>query len=616
MPQEVEAGLAGLALVQAVCGTVAQTRRAMCVADVQASGDPTVRLIKDLGVRAYACFPLLAAGDRLLGTLSFGSRRRDRLSEGDLAFLGSIARYLAAVRERLRAEAALRASEARLRELQAELLHVSRLSAAGEMAAALAHELNQPLTAAASAVQAARRTLASASPEGLDGQPPEVREAMDLAAEQARRAGQIVRRLRDFVARGEADKRLESLPRLVEEAAALALVGAKERGVAVALAHRTRPAPGARRPDPDPAGAVQPDAQRPRGDGRRRGAGERQAGTRRGTASWWCPRHLPAPARSRSRWPTPARAWRRRWPDGCSSPSSRPSRKAWAWACRSAARSWRRMAGGSGPNPTREAARCSASPCRRHGHRRQELDRGPSSAMTEEDGRSPPLVSGAAGRRGADPGPASRAVHVIDDDEAVRRALAMLFRSAGIPVETHPSGSAFLEALPALREDAVGCVLTDVRMPGLDGLELLRRLKQGGFRRPVVVMTAHGDVAMAVRAMKAGAVDFVEKPFDDEALLAATEAALGTPQASGAAGADDAAERIAALSPREREVLDLLVAGKPNKLIARDLGLSPRTVEVHRARLMARLGVGSLAEAVRLAVHAELGARGNNRAQA
>jgi two-component system, LuxR family, response regulator FixJ len=134
-------------------------------------------------------------------------------------------------------------------------------------------------------------------------------------------------------------------------------------------------------------------------------------------------------------------------------------------------------------------------------------------------------------------------------------------------------------------------------------------LKQGGFRRPVVVMTAHGDVAMAVRAMKAGAVDFVEKPFDDEALLAVTEAALRTAQGSGAAGADDAAERIAALSPREREVLNLLVAGKPNKLIARDLGLSPRTVEVHRARLMARLGVGSLAEAVRLAVHAELGLR-------
>jgi two-component system, LuxR family, response regulator FixJ len=229
--------------------------------------------------------------------------------------------------------------------------------------------------------------------------------------------------------------------------------------------------------------------------------------------------------------------------------------------------------------------------------------------MTEENGRSPPLVSGAAGRRGADPGPASRVVHIIDDDDAVRRALAMLFRSAGIPVETHPSGSAFLEALPSAQEDAVGCILTDVRMPGLDGLELLRRLKRAGFGRPVVVMTAHGDVATAVRAMKAGAADFVEKPFDDEALLAVVDAAFKAPRASGAAEADEAAARIAALSPREREVLEHLMAGKPNKHIARDLGLSPRTVEVHRARMMARLGVGSLAEAVRLAVQAELGQR-------
>src|SRR5918997_62475 len=186
--------------------------------------------------------------------------------------------------------------------------------------------------------------------------------------------------------------------------------------------------------------------------------------------------------------------------------------------------------------------------------------RGPPDAGRWRSRWPPPLVSGAAGRRGADPGLASRAVHVVDDDDAVRRALAMLFRSAGIPVETHPSGSAFLEALPSLRADAVGCVLTDVRMPGLDGLELLRRLKQGGFQRPVVVMTAHGDVAMAVRAMKAGALDFIEKPFDDEALLAVTEAALGTARTPGAAaGADDAAERVAALSPREREVLELLI---------------------------------------------------------
>lgn len=200
-------------------------------------------------------------------------------------------------------------------------------------------------------------------------------------------------------------------------------------------------------------------------------------------------------------------------------------------------------------------------------------------------------------------------MHVIDDDDAVRRALAMLLRSAGMAVETHPSGLDFLHALPRLGGNAVACVLTDMRMPGLDGLELLRRLREGGFRRPVVVMTAHGDISTAVRAMKAGAADFVEKPFDDGLLLATVEAALEASRAPGAAGADGAAAKLAALSPREREVLDLLAAGNPNKHIARALGLSPRTVEVHRARLMERLGVGSLAEAVRLAVQAEFGHR-------
>jgi two-component system response regulator FixJ len=143
-----------------------------------------------------------------------------------------------------------------------------------------------------------------------------------------------------------------------------------------------------------------------------------------------------------------------------------------------------------------------------------------------------------------------------------------------------------------------------MRMPGLDGLQLLHRLKQRRFRQPVIVMTAHGDISTAVKAMKAGAVDFVEKPFDDDVILAAIGAAL-KPAAAQRPGA--AVSRISGLSAREREVLDLLVAGKPNKLIADELGLSPRTVEVHRARLMTRLGVGSLAEAVRIAVRAELG---------
>ncbi len=208
-------------------------------------------------------------------------------------------------------------------------------------------------------------------------------------------------------------------------------------------------------------------------------------------------------------------------------------------------------------------------------------------------------------------------VHVVDDDEAVRRAIAMLLKSVGIPVETHASGTAFLGTLRSqgAADTAVGCVLTDVRMPGVGGLDLLRCLSEAGFRRPIIVMTAHGDVAMAVQAMKAGASDFIEKPFDDEVLLAAVDSALTTPIMS-AAGVDapepaaaDAEARIAALSKREREVLELLVAGKSNKRIAQELGLSPRTVEVHRARLMMHLKVESLAEAVRLAVQAELSQR-------
>jgi two-component system response regulator FixJ len=219
-------------------------------------------------------------------------------------------------------------------------------------------------------------------------------------------------------------------------------------------------------------------------------------------------------------------------------------------------------------------------------------------------------------------------VHVLDDDEAVRRGVSLLLQSACIPTVTHASGTAFLNALANLNESDIGCVLTDVRMPGLDGVALLEHLKAAGFSRPVVVMTAHGDVATAVRAMKAGAVDFIEKPFDDEMLLDVIERAVAIhgagrghdsrsghdlgravlPDGLAAAHPEvvEAARRMAELSPREREVLALLVEGKPNKLIAYELGISQRTAEVHRARLMARLGVRSLAEAVRLAVKAEL----------
>jgi two-component system response regulator FixJ len=217
-------------------------------------------------------------------------------------------------------------------------------------------------------------------------------------------------------------------------------------------------------------------------------------------------------------------------------------------------------------------------------------------------------------------------VHVIDDEEEVCWGIATLLMSASLDVTTHVSGRAFLDRLPALPKDRIGCVLTDIQMPDLDGLELLGQLNSQGFQRPIVVMTGHGDVSTAVRAMKAGAFDFIEKPFDDNALLAIIWAAIGTPGADDPSGAPrgtgqggvkdprvaEAASRVAALSPREREVLGLALDGKPSKIIAYELGISARTVEVHRTRMLTRLGVGSLAEAARLAVWAEMLAAGGS----
>lgn len=201
------------------------------------------------------------------------------------------------------------------------------------------------------------------------------------------------------------------------------------------------------------------------------------------------------------------------------------------------------------------------------------------------------------------------AVHVIDDDEAVRDSLAFLFGSAGLPARTYESAAAFLAVAPGLR---AGCVLTDVRMPGMDGLALQRRLGELGVRLPVVVMTGHGDVPVAVRALKAGAADFIEKPFDDDALLAAVRAALAANRRDREldAEAERVAARLARLTPRERQVFDRLVAGQRNKAIARDLGASPRTVEVHRARVMEKMGARTLSELVRMALGAGVGGPG------
>jgi two-component system response regulator FixJ len=191
--------------------------------------------------------------------------------------------------------------------------------------------------------------------------------------------------------------------------------------------------------------------------------------------------------------------------------------------------------------------------------------------------------------------------HVVDDEAQVRRSLALLLRAAGFEAHPHESGEAFLRAAPAL---PFGCVLLDIRMPGLDGIAVLREMAGRGLRMPVVVVTAHGDVPLAVQAMKAGACDFVEKPCGGAELIGAAEAALarGDDAAAAAREAAEAAARVARLTRREAEVLAGLVAGRQYKVIAIELGLSHRTVEIHRANAMSRLGARSLSEAVRIAM--------------
>lgn len=198
----------------------------------------------------------------------------------------------------------------------------------------------------------------------------------------------------------------------------------------------------------------------------------------------------------------------------------------------------------------------------------------------------------------------TRCVYVVDDDPAIRRSLERLLDAVGFRVNSYATPSAFLGVADDL---AVGCVLLDLRMPEMDGFEVQARLLLLNPDLPVIVITAQGDVQTAVRAMKAGAVDFIEKPYSDDALIAAIESALNTGAAEGR-GADIAAAvvLIDTLSPREREVLDALVAGQPNKIIAFGLGISVRTVEVHRSRMMDRLGVRQLGQAVRLSVLASL----------
>ena len=201
---------------------------------------------------------------------------------------------------------------------------------------------------------------------------------------------------------------------------------------------------------------------------------------------------------------------------------------------------------------------------------------------------------------------ATRTVHVVDDDEAIRQSVGFLLRKAGYAVETYAAGTVFLKSVS---RQTPGCLLLDVRMPEIDGLEVQERLAQQGIAMPVVMLTGHGDVTLAVRAIKAGAIEFLEKPFERAALLAAIEAALDHAARAGRGqlAAVDATTRLAALTTREGEVLSGMVTGQPNKLIAYDLGIATRTVEVHRARLMEKLSARSLSDVLRIAFAAGLG---------
>ena len=201
---------------------------------------------------------------------------------------------------------------------------------------------------------------------------------------------------------------------------------------------------------------------------------------------------------------------------------------------------------------------------------------------------------------------ASRTVHLVDDDESIRRSVSFMLRTSNYIVKTYASGVEFLNDAKAI---VPGCILLDVQMPEVNGLEVQKRLREQGVLFPVIVMTAHGDVTVSVQAMKAGAIDFIEKPFDKAVLIGAIEDGFARIEQSGRrhARAEEARVRLDALTPRELDVMEGLVRGHPNKTIAYDLEISPRTVEIHRANAMTKLGVASLSEALRIAFAAGLG---------
>jgi two-component system, LuxR family, response regulator FixJ len=198
----------------------------------------------------------------------------------------------------------------------------------------------------------------------------------------------------------------------------------------------------------------------------------------------------------------------------------------------------------------------------------------------------------------------SKLIHLVDDDEAIRKSASFMLKTSGFQVKVYESGTDLLKVATQLE---AGCILLDIRMPGMDGLEVQQALRDKGVGLPVIIMTGHGDVTLAVQAMKAGAIDFIEKPFEKSVLLSAIEQGFDGLQRSKSNLdlAESAKVRIQSLTLREQDVLQGLAKGLPNKTIAYDLKISPRTVEIHRANLMSKLGAKSLSEALRIAFAAE-----------
>lgn len=443
-------------------------------------------------------------------------------------------------------------TQLRLEELQSELIHVARVSAMGTMASTLAHELNQPITAVANYVAGLEMLLENPDPADL----PMIRSALCDTGAEAIRAGDIVRRLRNFVARGEVDKTVEDLPALVSEAAAFGLLSAREMSVTTlfdldvmaspvlvdkvqiqqVLINLMRNAVEAMADSPERRLSVV--------------SRDDEAGCVRVTVA-------------------------------DTGPGVAPEIVAQLFT---AFVSTKAEGMGLGLSICRTIIEANG------GRIWLEPGEGGGSAFHFTWSRPPwslPM---------ADP----RIVHIVDDEEAVRNSTGFLLKTSGYAVKTYASGAAFLKDAGTAQP---GCVLLDVRMPDMDGCEVQQIMIQRGITMPVVVLSGHGDVPIAITTMKAGAVDFIEKPFEKAELLAAIEVAFE--RMDGVAGmardAASAASAIATLTDRERDVLTGMARGLPNKSIAYDLDISPRTVEVHRANLMAKLGVKSMSGALRIA---------------